>query len=868
MFGMTALRHFWLTFICLGLVSAQTLANSENDWQVQSDFDYLPVNVDYNPEITTPQAYLGYPVGKWHVRHDQLVGYMQLLATQSDRMQLTITGKTHEDRPLVQIAITQPEQLAKLDDLQAQHMQHIHAGTQPDAAAPLILYMGYSVHGNEPSGSNAAMLIAYYLAAAQGPDVEQLLNNAIILLDPSLNPDGLSRFAQWANMHKGKHPSPEAMHREHAERFPSGRTNHYWFDLNRDWLLLTHPESKARVEQFQAWRPHVLTDFHEMGTHATYFFQPGVPARTNPLTGTENQTLTAKLGDFHANTLDNAQQLYFTQERFDDFYYGKGSTYPDAHGSVGVLFEQASSRGHLQHSINGMLSFPATIKNQVLTTFSTFEGALANKTELLGHHARFSRETQALIKADKVGGYVIALSNDHTRNRAFIELLQQHRIAMSLLQKNITVDEMTYRAGEALLIALDQSQYRLLKSLFSTRQSFPDNTFYDVSNWNIALAYNLTYTSVSKSVIKRTDTTPITEWLPDVASETQLGSVAYAFRWHDSQAPALLHALQAANVQMRIAGQAFTATDINNAQQAFAPGSVVIPKALNRNRDIEMLVSRYATKYQIDIINIKTGLTSSGIDLGSPDMRPVDAVNVMILTGLGVSQYEAGEVWHYLDTRVDMPVALVDKDRLGRVDLDQFTHMIMVSGSYANLSDDDIDNIRAWVKAGGVLIGQRTALRTLVKHDWLAATLSPSSAINNAVAIPDMRYADTALVNARKQVAGSVYAATVDATHPLLWGMDAKKDVLPLFKTNNLVMRASDKPLFEVGRYTDDPLLAGYTYSAVEGLIANSSAIVAHAVGQGRVIGFTDNVNHRGYWRGTEKLMANAIFMSPFITAR
>ena len=313
MFGMTALRHFWLTFICLGLVSAQTLANSENDWQVQSDFDYLPVNVDYNPEITTPQAYLGYPVGKWHVRHDQLVGYMQLLATQSDRMQLTITGKTHEDRPLVQIAITQPEQLAKLDDLQAQHMQHIHAGTQPDAAAPLILYMGYSVHGNEPSGSNAAMLIAYYLAAAQGPDVEQLLNNAIILLDPSLNPDGLSRFAQWANMHKGKHPSPEAMHREHAERFPSGRTNHYWFDLNRDWLLLTHPESKARVEQFQAWRPHVLTDFHEMGTHATYFFQPGVPARTNPLTGTENQTLTAKLGDFHANTLDNAQQLYFTR---------------------------------------------------------------------------------------------------------------------------------------------------------------------------------------------------------------------------------------------------------------------------------------------------------------------------------------------------------------------------------------------------------------------------------------------------------------------------------------------------------------------------------------------------------------------------
>ena len=248
---------------------------------------------------------------------------MKTLAQQSDRISLEVIGYTHENRELLNLTISHPDNLSNLASIQQTHMEHIDKGTRPGSDAPLVLYMGYSIHGNEPSGSNAALLVAYYLAAAQGETIDALLQNTVILLDPSLNPDGLARFAQWTNMHNGQNPSSSPFHREHRERFPSGRTNHYWFDLNRDWLLLTHPESQARVSQYHAWRPHVLTDFHEMGTNATYFFQPGVPDRTHPLTNPKNIQLTNVLAQYHAKALDNEQQLYYTQERFDDFYMAK-----------------------------------------------------------------------------------------------------------------------------------------------------------------------------------------------------------------------------------------------------------------------------------------------------------------------------------------------------------------------------------------------------------------------------------------------------------------------------------------------------------------------------------------------------------------
>jgi hypothetical protein len=853
-------------FAALWLVCLAWPSVADNVFYPQSDLDYLPTNVTYDPAITLPQEVLGDVVGTWHVRHDQLVNYMKLVASQSDRITLEVTGRTHENRELLQLVISSTANQARIGDIRATHMQHVNNGTQPAQDAPVILYMGYSIHGNEPSGSNAALLIAYYLAAAQGEAVDNLLDNAVILLDPSMNPDGLARFAQWTNMHKGQHPSASPYHREHRERFPSGRTNHYWFDLNRDWLLLTHPESQARIAQFQAWRPHVLTDFHEMGTNATYFFQPGVPDRTHPLTNPKNIALTNVLAKYHADALDGQTQLYYSKERFDDFYYGKGSTYPDAHGTVGILFEQASSRGAEQMSINGLLNFPMTIKNQLTTTFSTFAGTLANKAAFLAHPQNFYSETRELIKQDDEGGFLVLLSDDQTRNQAFVEKLRAHRIAVQMLDSDVSLDKQSYRAGRTLFISLQQPQYRLLKSLFSEQQSFANNTFYDVSNWNMPLAFNLDYVRLSKRHAKKIKASQI-DTLALKTLPIQPGAVAYAMPWDDANAPAVLNALLDKGVMVRLATQPFTGATLNGQAVELAPGTMVFNPALNRNIDLARVITEVVAEYPLAVYSLTTGLTTQGIDLGSPSMLPVNQPRVAILTGVGVSQYDVGTIWHYLDTRVGMPLTMLDKDRLSNVDLAEFTHLIMASGNYSDLSEARQEQLEAWVNAGGTLIAQRTALGWLADTGWLKATVGSRSEVRRAVAFDKMRFADQSIYRALQQVAGSVHMANVDPTHPLLWGVTSN-ETLPLFKTSSLRLLADDSAFIEAAQYREYPLVAGYTAPQVNELIGNTSALVAHRKGEGRIIAIVDVVNFRGYWRGTEKIMANAIFMSDAINVR
>ena len=228
-------------------------------------------------------------------------------------------------------------------------------------------------------------MLPYYLAASNEPETLEILDNSVILFDPCLNPDGLQRFANWVNSNKNLVPNPDNNDREFSEVWPGGRTNHYWFDLNRDWLPVQLPESQARVKTYSDWLPNIVTDHHEMGTNSTFFFQPGIPSRVNPLIPNLNQKLTEKVAKYHANFLDKIGSLYYSKENYDDLYFGKGSTYPDANGGIGILFEQGSSRGHIQNSQNGVLTFPFTIRNQLTTTLSTLKAASELRIELLSY---------------------------------------------------------------------------------------------------------------------------------------------------------------------------------------------------------------------------------------------------------------------------------------------------------------------------------------------------------------------------------------------------------------------------------------------------------------------------------------------------
>ncbi|HEY5615269.1 MAG TPA: M14 metallopeptidase family protein, partial [Bacteroidota bacterium] len=429
-----------LIVLSILILSAASLA------QVNLNY-YLPSDVQYNPGIPTPQSFFGFQVGDWHLFPEQIHAYMKALDEASDRITMAPMGQTYEQRQIWLMTITSPENHRNLPTIKQQHLALSDPARSSSANIdnmPAVVWLGYSVHGNEPSGSNASVLVAYYLAAARGQAIEDQLKNTVILLNPSINPDGLSRFAHWANTNKGKQLVADPASREHNETWPGGRTNHYWFDLNRDWMPLQHPESRGRLEKYYEWMPNVLVDHHEMGTNATFFFQPGEPQRNHPLAPKRVNELTVAIAQHHAKALDAIGSLYYTKEGFDDYYIGKGSSFPDLMGCIGILFEQASSRGHVQESIHGDVAFPFTIRNQFTTSLSTLRAAHALRKDLLAHQREFF--TSAMNEAGQapVKAYVFGTPADPARTYHFVDILRRHQIDVYELSKRLTADGKTF----------------------------------------------------------------------------------------------------------------------------------------------------------------------------------------------------------------------------------------------------------------------------------------------------------------------------------------------------------------------------------------------------------------------------------------
>ncbi len=821
---------------------------------------YLPEGQTYAPDIPVPASVIGHEVGEQHVSHDRLVLYMHKLAEASDRVQLQVTGHTYEGRELLLLAISAPGNLARLEAIREAHKARVMGRGQSDG--PLIVALGYSVHGNEASGSNASLLTAYHLAAGQSEAVAALLQDTIVLIDPSLNPDGLSRFAQWVNSNRGQQLVGDAWSREHREAWPGGRTNHYWFDLNRDWLPAQHPESRARLGWFHQWRPHVLADFHEMGTDATFFFQPGVPSRTNPLTPAANIELTKALANFHARALDEKRALYYSAEGYDDFYYGKGSTYPDVHGSIGILFEQASARGHLQESQNGDLGFPFAIRNQFLTSLSTLAGAHSLRAQLAANLNEFHARALASARNDSRGGFVFADPGDAARTQAFLDVLNAHEIEVHRVAREHELGGRRYKAGQLYFVPLLQPQYLLVRALFETATEFLDNTFYDVSAWTLPLAFGLPYEAVSRRAARQLDAggrAPTSSMT--LAQTVPASAYAWIINWDDYYAARVVHEVLGAGAQARVATQPFEV-----AGQAFRAGSVVVPAGLIADgQSAAVLASLQAAQERgVRVAAIATGLTEQGIDIGSPSMEVVSAPRPAILVGTGISSYEAGEVWHLLDQRLGVPVALLDKADLRRVDLGRYSHLLLVDGRYDSLSEEVVGALAGWVQSGGILVAQRAAAAWVLSEKRFA--LRPEGAEKKDQqekpaadeAPPQKAYAERDDWEANKVIGGAIFQARLDTSHPLGFGFHSQS--LALFHRGTDWLEGSENPFENVAVYADRPLLAGFASDENIAEMKKSVAVRQTRIGRGSVILFSDIPAFRAFWFGSSRLWANALF--------
>lgn len=821
---------------------------------------YLGNQVTYKKEVPTPAEHLGYNVGEWHVSHDQLVSYFNALAQKSPRVKYQIYGRTHEGRPMTVAIISSEENIRNIEDIRSRHLQLCDASKSSEINIddnPVVVWLSHSIHGNEASGANSSMLTAYHFAAGTGAEIEEILKSTIILIDPATNPDGFQRFSTWANSHRSYQVNTDPLSREHLEVWPGGRSNHYWFDLNRDWMPIEQPESESRVRKLMEWRPNVLIDLHEMGSNSTFHFSPGEPKRVNPLIPQENQMLTKKLAEGYAKAYDAIGSLYFSAEQFDDYYIGRGPTFMDMNGGVSLLFEQASSRGFAQTTENGLLTFPFAIKNQLTGALSSISSASRMKMEFLTYQKSYFTSAQSEAKKSVRKAFVFGTEADRNTTYKMASFLNTHGISTYRLKKDITVGKKIFKASSAYLVPLDQQQYRLIESIFEVRTTFQDSIFYDVSAWNMPMAYNLPYESLDARLF-----TP--DMRGDAYSESQKPSgkisgdgnaYAYAIRWNDYNSPAALYKLLANNIIVKVA----TSPIETLSGEIYERGTLIVPLGtVNTNtRILEQTLSKITEKYGIDVVKLNSG-DNARFDLGSPTLVNLEKPRIVILTEEGVNGFSSGQLWHQFDTRYDIPVTMLPQRLLSSFNIYNYNVLIIPDGSYQSIDEQTVQKIRDWVAAGNTIIGLERA------SQWLARTKMLNIEFITEPEAKALTYESSLLTAASREVPGTIYEVALDLSHPLNFGYSM--DRMPVYKDNSLVQKTGEaSPLNYPVKFTAAPLISGYSPRGFAKTLANTPASTVYPYRQGRVIAMYNNPVFRAYWRGSNKFLANAVFFSKVV---
>lgn len=819
----------------------------------------------FDSSIPSPEEFLGHAIGDAYTRHDQVVAYMEKLAELSDYATIDIYGKTYENRKLVLLTITSKSNHKNINAIKEEHLKVVDENSDVTdfSDLPIFINLGYNVHGNEPSSTEAALLTAYTLVASKNPKIKEYLENTIIFLEPTINPDGRDRYANWANSYKGNPLISDKYDIEHNEQWPYGRTNHYWFDLNRDLLLGVQVESNMRINWFHEWYPNVITDFHEMGTSSTYFFEPKqLSASLNPVTPIENSTtLNDAFAKEYVADLNEIGSLYFTKEKYDATYPGYGSTYGDLQGSLSLLFEQAGSKGHVQETATGDLTFPFTIKNQYVSSFATIKAAVKNKDLLYSYQNKFFKNAIDQAAKSKVKAYVFGDNYDKNRNKEFVDLLLKHQIKVYPLSEDLKGKDQTFKKNYSYVVPTKQKEYLMVRTMFETYTEYRDSVFYDASSWSMVNFYNMKYKALSKVPDVKKE---ITAKKNNITTEPlKLSNYAYLISWDDYYAPALLYQLQQKKIIVKTAKKPFSIKDTNNQIVAFDRGTLLIPVSLQNYTKEELfeIVTTETKTHNIQAYSVNTGFSTTGIDLGSSNFATLKQPNVMMLVGGGTSAYEAGEVWHLFEQRMQMPITKVSDQMFGRVDLERYNVMVLVSGSYNLLSKISHDRIRKWVADGNTLITIRTASSWAIKNKIVNESLIEK--VKDTVA-SRLNYEDIRGTLGKERIGGAIFEVDLDFTHPVAYGYHDKN--IPVYKNNTVFLSPSKNRFSTVAKYTQNPHIDGYvSQNNIEHHLKKSASIVVSKVGKGRVVLFADNPNFRGAWYGTNKLFMNSIFFGAII---
>ena len=812
---------------------------------------YLGDTSNYNQSIPTPESVIGHQVGELHVSHDKLSHYIQEVSKNSDRVKLVNRGKTYENRVSWLMIITSESNHSRLEEIRKNHLELSNSKNRDIDVSnmPIVVYKGYTVHGDEPSGTNASMLLMYNLLASDSEETKDILENTIILLDPSMNPDGHQRFSQWANNNKNQSLNPDSNDREYNQYWPRARTNHYWFDLNRDYLPNQLIESNLKIQTYTEWLPNIMTDFHEMGTNSTYFFQPGVPQRKNPLISDLNQDLTKEIATYHEEALNEIGSLYYSEESFDDFYFGKGSTYPDANGGIGILFEQGSSRGHIQESVNGVITFPFTIKNQLATSFSTLKAAKNMRVKLLNYMKDFF-DDQIDLNSKRTKNIVFGKLKDESTVFHLADILKSHKIRFNNISKDIVINGRKYLKDNSYIVPMNQPKKTLIEAMFNTQTKFKDSLFYDVSSWTFPLAFNVNYDytdGMSQSNISSLTDDEVDNLVKPSGIVDNKSDYAYIFEPHEYYTQAAIYKILNKGLRVKTATRKFSIKG-----REYDYGTYMIPvqsQELNSDEIYELL-NEVSKEYNVNFESHSTGITD-GIDFGSNNFIIVKQPKIGLIVGDGVRSYDAGEIWHLLDVRYDIPISKLDIGNLRYMDLNKYSHIILPDYNGSRINSDQI---KEYVSNGGNLIAYRNSIR------WVSNNIDEIELLSNDLVANDIAFDERQAFYGAQQTGGAIFNSIIDKSHPINYGIESS--TLPLFRNSNVYMTKDEQSFNNPILYTDSPLISGYVSEENLSLVKKSSPFKLIRKGRGKILLMTDNTNFRAFWFGTNRILLNMLFHS------
>ena len=809
-------------------------------------------------QVQSPEQFLGYSIGSRFTPHHRIVDYFNYVAKATPGMvKMEKYGETYEHRPLMVAYVSSAENMGRLESIRENNLELTGQGTA-DANQPAIVWLSYNVHGNEASSSEAAMLTLYALVNPGNAQSKTWLQNTVVVMDPCLNPDGRDRYVNWYNSVAGANYNPALASREHREPWPGGRSNHYYFDLTRDWAWQTQTESRSRIQLYQKWYPQVHVDFHEQGVNNPYYFAPAAEPFHEVITPWQ-RAFQNTIGRNHAKYFDENGWLYFTKERFDLLYPSYGDTYPIYNGSIGMTYEQA---GGPAGGLGAMMETGDTLTltdramHHFTTGMSTIETASKNKAQLLSAFHQYFTDA-ASGKGNVFQSYVIKTKDSRNIN-AFLDLLRNNNIqfyngrAVSARGYNYDSrrEESFQVNADDIVVPATQTSGILLKVLMDPDVKLSDSATYDITAWALPYAYGLKAFAVKEKI----QTTNYNQ--PAPATNNTADPYAYVIRWNGIEAVKLASELLQEGIRLR-----FTETPFTSGGQSFDRGSLVVLKTGNQNsNDLWSTVRALATKYNVQLVPVSSGMVEQGFDFGSSSMRPLKSRRVALASGDGVSSTGMGEIWHFFDQQLHYPVTIVNSGDLGRVNWSDFDVVILPSGNYSVLSDKNAaEKVKNWVSSGGVLIAMENTVAQLSKLDWGLKTKKQEEEKD-----ADEPYDALKKYESRERDAipattpGSVFRVELDNSHPLAFGYP---DHYYTLKQDGRLYDFIKNNGWNVGVIKKDSRLSGFVGAELDKKLEDGLVIGVQEVGRGQVVNFTDDVLFRSFWENGKQLFANAVFL-------